>query len=175
MILEFLVIFLGMIVSYFLKDMNFLSLQFDVLNTGIIYPDFLLIFVVFFALQRGEFSGLWIGFFAGLLEDSTILRFSDSTDPFTMILGLHSFAYTLLGFILGKMNRSLARENISTSIIVVFTSTLLTRLLVWLLMGIVNQFYVSYSFLSTAFYTAAISPIWFALLAWLYRVGGIKR
>lgn len=175
MMLEYAVILLGMIVSYFLKDVNFLSLQFDILNTGVIYPDFLLIFVIYFALTRGEFSGLWIGFFSGLLEDSTILRFSDHSDPFTSILGLHSFAYTILGFTLGKMNRLIDRENTSTILIVVFLATFATRLLVWLLMGMVNQFYSSYSFLSTALYTAIIGPIWFTLLGWVYRHSGGNR
>jgi len=176
MILEYLVIVLGMFLSYFLKDVNFLSLQFDVLNTGIIYPDFLLIFVIFFALNRDEFTGLWIGFFSGLLEDSTILQFSSNgADPFTSLIGLHSFAYTILGFTMGKINRMIDRDNTSTILIIVFIATLLTRLMVWLLMGMVNQFYTSYSFLSTAFYTAAIAPIWFALLGWMYRLSGGKR
>lgn len=175
MLLEFAVIILGMLGSYFLKDINFLSLQFDVLNTGVIYPDFLLIFVVYFALIKGEFTGLWIGFFAGILEDSTILRFGGGADPFTSILGLHAFAYTILGYGLGKANRMMDRDNLSTTLIVVFGATLATRFLVWLEMGIVNQFYASYSFLSTALYTAAIAPVWFALLSWLYRIGGEKN
>lgn len=173
--LESAVILLGMIGSYFLKDVNFLSLHFDILNTGVIYPDFLLIFLIYFSLIKGEFSGIWIGFFAGLLEDSTILRFVGGPDPFTSILGLHSFAYTILGYTLGRTNRMIDRQNLSTTLIVVFAATLATRFLVWLEMGIVNQFYSSYSFLSTALYTAAISPAWFALLSWLYRIGGERN
>ena len=45
MFLEATVVAVGLIISSFLKGINFLSLNFEFLNTGAIYPDFLLIFV----------------------------------------------------------------------------------------------------------------------------------
>ena len=84
--LNLAVIAAGILVSFFLKGFNFLSLNFEKLGGSIIYPDFLLIFVIFFALRRGEFSGLWIGFFAGLLEDAGLLGYAEKTGEFLPII-----------------------------------------------------------------------------------------
>lgn len=175
MLLEVTVITLGMILSFFLKDVNFLSLNFDFLNTGAIYPDFLLIFVIFFALRKGEFAGIWIGFFAGLLEDSTIISFSESSGEFISVIGAHSLVYTLAGFTLGRLNRLLDRDSAASIVVLVLVSTFLIRFTVWILMGIIDTFNSSYSFLGPAFYTAAIAPIWFTLLTWVYRFDGDMR
>lgn len=167
--LEVVVIALGILVSFFLKDVNFLSLNFSFLNTGILYPDFLLMFLIFFALQRGEFSGIWIGFFSGLLEDSAILRFSENTREFVPIIGVYTAVYTITGFTLGKTNRLVDKDSTMPIMVLVFFSVVVVRFLVWLAMGIINEFNHSYSFLGPAFYTAIISPVWFFILGWIYR------
>jgi rod shape-determining protein MreD len=161
---------IGILVSFFLKDINFLAINFDFLNSGIIYPDFPLLLMIFFALRKGEFHGLWIGFFAGLLEDAGVLHFSDSSHEFVTILGTHAGIYTLAGFILGKINRFIDQFHTAPIIVLVVTATFLIRLSVWLLMGILEDFNKSYSFLGPAFYTALLSPVWFWILGWLYRV-----
>ena len=167
MLLDLLVIVLGLIFSYFLKDINFLSMTFDF--TGAIYPDFLLIFVIFFALRRGEFSGLWIGFFAGLLEDSNLLSFAQSTNTYNSIIGVHAIIYTLAGFILGKLNRIVDKDSTIPIMFVVLCTTFLCRLFVWMIMGFLDESNASYSFFGPAIYTAILAPIWFLLLGWTYR------
>ena len=169
MIVEILLITFGLVASFFLKDFNFLALEFDFLNTGIIYPDFLLMFVIFFALHKGEFSGLWIGFFAGILEDSGIITFSDASGEFSAILGVHSLVYSLFGFALGKMNRLVDRHSVFPVFVIVLVGSVLVRFLIWMVMGFVNEFNQSYSFFGPAVYTAIISPLWFFLLLWVYR------
>ena len=59
MILEKVVIGIAIFVSYFLQT------SVDFFALGSIKPDFLLILTVYFALYRGSFSALWIGFFGG--------------------------------------------------------------------------------------------------------------
>lgn len=167
MLLDFGVIIVGLVFSFFLKDINFLSITFDF--TGAIYPDFLLIFIIFFALRRGEFSGLWIGFFAGLLEDSAILSFSESSQEYVSIIGVHAIIYTLAGFILGKLNRIVDKDSTIPIMFVVFSTTFLCRLFVWLLMGFLDESSASYSFFGPAVYTAILAPVWFFLLGWTYR------
>jgi len=159
----------GLLVSFFLKDINFLGLNFAVLHTGLVYPDFLLIFVVFFALHKREFSGLWIGFFAGLLEDSGIIRFSDSSGEFLNLLGVHALVYTLVGFTLGKISRFVDKESSLPILFILFFTALVTRIAIWFLMGVVNEFNDSYPFFIPAVYTAAVSPLWFAVLSWVYK------
>jgi len=163
MLLEVGAIILGMLVSFFLKDINFLSLNF-------IYPDFLLIFIVYFALRRGEFAGIWIGFAAGLLEDSNILAFSSSQGKYVPVIGTHMLVYCLTGYLLGRFNRIIDRHSMIPIIVVVFVTTLLVRIQVWLvsfvLLQEVNR---NYSFLATSVYTALLAPVWFWLLNWVYR------
>jgi rod shape-determining protein MreD len=166
LLLEIAVIAVGLLLSHFLKGINFLSINWDI--TGVIYPDFLLIFVIFFALRRGEFSGLWIGFFAGLLEDSGILRF-DFPEPALNVIGVHAIIYTLTGFILGKLNRIIDRDSTIPIMFVVFTTTFICRFLVWFIMGILDESSASYAFFGPAVYTAILSPVWFFLLGWAYR------
>lgn len=170
MFLEALVVGVGLIVSYFLKGINFLSLNFDFLQTGSIYPDFLLIFVIFFSIRKGDFTGIWVGFFAGLLEDAQLLAFDDSAQEFVSIIGVHSLVYCLAGYTIGRLNRLLDRDSTASILVLVFATTLVVRIAVWLVMGIVDQFSAAYPLLGPAVYTAAIAPIWFTLLTWLYRL-----
>lgn len=162
MLLETIVVAVGILVSFFLKDVNFLALNY-------VYPDFLLMFLIYFSLRRGEFSGIWIGFFSGLLEDSSILSFSDRVGQFAPLIGTHMFYYTLAGFTLGKLNRIIDRRSMVPVVLVVFGTTLLVRICIWLTTGILQDFNKNYSFVSVAVYSALLAPIWFWLLSWLYR------
>lgn len=164
------VIAAGILVSFFLKGFNFLSLNFEKLGGSVIYPDFLLIFVIFFALRRGEFAGLWIGFFAGLLEDAGLLGYTQRTGEFLPIIGTHALVYCLTGFILGKVNRLMDKDRTATVVLLVFVTTLLERAFVWLLVGLLEDFNKSYSFMGPAVYTALLAPVWFFILSWVYQI-----
>ncbi len=171
MILDFIFIILGLFISHFLKDINFLVLQFDFLKTGSTYPDFVIIYIIYFALQRDRdiSSAIWLGFFAGILEDSTIIRFSKNYTEFQHLVGLHSLVYTLLAFILGSIKKQVDINNNTTISFIVFISTLMSRILIWFIMGILEEFYQSYSFLAPTLYTTIISPIWFKLLGFIFE------
>ena len=162
MILEAAVIAVGIVVSFFLKDVNFLALS-------SVYPDFLLMFLIYFSLRRGEFSGIWIGFFSGLLEDSSILSFSERVGHYVPLIGTHMFFYTLAGFTLGKLNRIIDRRSMVPIVVVVFATTLLVRITIWFSNGILQDFNKNYSFLPVAAYSAMLAPVWFWILSWLYR------
>ncbi|MCB1171938.1 MAG: rod shape-determining protein MreD [Leptospiraceae bacterium] len=170
MMLELLVIALGMGVSYFLNDVKLLSLNFEFMNTGEIAPDFLLILVIFFALYRGEFSGLWIGFFAGLLEDGIVWYILPETGEVVPLIGIHTLIYSLTAFAIGKSNHYFDQYNSAPIVVLVLVVTLLVRLSVWTLHGLLTEFNATYSIIGPAIYTGLFSPIWFALLAWVYRI-----
>ncbi|MCB1169770.1 MAG: rod shape-determining protein MreD [Leptospiraceae bacterium] len=170
MFLEATVVAVGLIVSYFLKGINFLSLNFDFLNTGAIYPDFLLIFVIFFSIRKGDFTGIWIGFFAGLLEDSQLLAFDEGAREFVSIIGVHSLIYCLAGYTIGRLNKLLDRDSIASILVLVFATTFIVRICIWLLMGMIDQFSAAYPLLGPAVYTAIIAPVWFWILTTLYRL-----
>ena len=170
MLLESGLIALGMVISYFLKDIQFLSLTFDFLETGTIGPDFLLIFVIFFSLFRGEFVGLWVGFFAGILEDGANWVFYNSSGAFVPIVGIHALVYSIAGFALGKISQVFDRYQTAPIIALVFVSAFVVRFFAWTIQGIVEDFNKNYSLVGPAVYTAIISPIWFTFLGWLYRI-----
>ncbi|HBS06337.1 MAG TPA: rod shape-determining protein MreD [Leptospiraceae bacterium] len=173
MFLEALVIAVGLIISSFLKGINFLSL--DPFGTGAIYPDFLLIFVIFFSIRKGDFTGIWIGFFAGLLEDSQLLAYDESAREFVSIIGVHSLVYCVAGYTIGRLNRLLDRDSIASILVLVFATTLIVRLAVWLIMGMVDQFSAAYPLLGPAVFTAGLGPIWFWLLTMIYRLDSSNR
>lgn len=170
MLLDATVIAFGLVLSQVLNGLNLLEINFSL--TGRVYPDFLLIFAIFFALRRGEFSGLWIGFFAGLLEDSQIvftqLGLGEGRGG-QYIIGVHAIIYTLAGFVLGKLNRVIDRDSTLPIMFVVLATVFLCRLIVWGMMGLLFQPNASYPFFGPAIYSAIIAPIWFGLLGWIYR------
>lgn len=172
--LESGLIALGMLISYFLKDIQFLSLTFEFMNTGTIGPDFLLIFVIFFSLFRGEFVGLWVGFFAGILEDGANWVLGDGgmagSGGFVPIVGIHALVYSITGFALGKLSQVFDRYQTAPIIALVFVSAFLVRFFAWTIQGIVEDFNKNYSLIGPAVFTAVISPIWFSFLGWLYRI-----
>ncbi|MCB1164936.1 MAG: rod shape-determining protein MreD [Leptospiraceae bacterium] len=173
MFLESTVIAIGLVVSYFLKGINFLS--FSIGDSGAVYPDFLLIFVIFFSIRKGDFTGIWIGFFAGLLEDSTLITYSDGAHEFTSIIGIHALVYCLAGYTIGRLNRLLDRDSIASVLVLVFGATFIVRIAIWLLMGMVDKFTAAYPLLGPSVYTALISPIWFWILTTLYRMDSTNR
>ena len=170
MILEAGVIALGMGVSYFLNDIKLLSLDFPFLNTASIGPDFLFILLIFFAIYRGEFAGIWIGFFAGLLEDGVIWHISGATGEVVPLIGIHTLLYSLTGYAIGRVNRYFDDYNSAPIIVLVLLVSLVVRFSVWLLHGLFVEFSSTYAILGPAVYTGLFAPIWFALLSWVYRI-----
>ena len=162
MILEYAAVTIGLIISFLLKDINFLALNF-------IYPDFLMIFIIFMALRRGELSGIWLGFIGGLLEDSAVLVFSRQGGDYVHVIGVHMFFYTLVGYSLGKFNKLIDATRLFPIMGVVFVYTLVVRFCIWLVTGLISDFNSNYLFIGSAIYTALITPIWLWLLGWLYR------
>lgn len=162
-------IYLGLVVAYFLKDINFLSLQFPFLGVGNIYPDFLLLYIVFFALITSDIQSIWIAFAGGLLEDTTLLKFSSQTSEFTNLLGIHALVYPVVAYVLTSIKKHIDIDNMITIITVSFFSVLVSRILVWLYLGIVDNFY-SMDFLGPSLYSAVLAPVWFSFLRWVFKV-----
>jgi rod shape-determining protein MreD len=165
MVLEGIVIFIGILFSDFLNG----SELFELGNS--IKPDFILIITVFFALKRGPFAGIWVGFIGGILTDADLGIIMDSNvDPITMI-GLHSFAYTLIGFLVGNYLRSVYRDSTLATGLLTFAACLVSRFIIYLFYYLFFGSIESYSFFSVSIYTAILAAtVWFSLLAWLYKI-----
>ncbi len=124
---------------------------------GNIYPDLLLIFLVYFSLRKGQLPGTVAGFIIGFFFD----LFSGS------ILGASMFSKTLAGFTAGYFfNENKIQYNLNSYLFI---------LIVWFCSSLDSMFYqilisknININFASLflkqsilpATYTAAISLIW---------------
>ncbi len=164
MILEKIVIFAGILVAYFLNGSNLFELGKS------IKPDFMILLVTFFALRKGALSGLWIGFFGGLLSDAGLGGEIGAGGIIHYKVGLHSMSFSLLGYAIGKFGRSAYSENFLSVCVVNFAITLVSRLLTYFLFVIFFHSNENYGFLTTSIYNGAIAPIVFFILTWAYRL-----
>lgn len=86
-------------------------------------PDFVLLFLIFFAHQVGSFPGMLIGFIAGIILDSL------GISP----LGFHSFLYTLIGYLFGATRGKVFVDGIAMPLLLAFVSSLIVFILSFLL------------------------------------------
>jgi rod shape-determining protein MreD len=156
-------------VVMFLLYIIILTLQFVLpkyLVCNEIYPNFILMYVVYIALNKGAMKGQLTGFFYGLSWD--IL----STD----IFGVRTLTLTLAGYIAGKFNRNLNKEQIATQVIIMFICLIITHLsLVLLYLLIPNNFAkqsmeLNPNFLLYWLVNIVVTPIVFKILQALNKI-----
>ena len=164
MLIEGFIIAIGMLIAHFLDGSEIFK---SVLQLDGIYPDFLLAFIIFFSLRRGEFSGIWLGFFGGVLEDADPLGFAENIGG--AVVGLHMLIYTITGYTLGRLNRIVDRDSMLPIAGMVLVTTILVRFFIWMMYGVVRDFNYNYGIFGTAVYTAFFSPIWFYALGFVYK------
>ncbi|MCE9501436.1 MAG: rod shape-determining protein MreD [Leptospira sp.] len=164
MILEKSVIAIGILVAHFLNGSNLFELG------SSIKPDFMIILVIFFALRKGTLSGLWVGFFGGLLSDTGLGGEIGAKGEILYKIGLHTLSFSMIGYFLGKFGRTAYNENFISISVTTFIITLLARLSTYFLFSIFFHSNLNYAFFSTSLYNAAIAPIVFSALTWIYRL-----
>jgi rod shape-determining protein MreD len=164
MILEKLIVGFGILLAHFLNGSNAFELG------GSFKPDFMMILVIFFALRRGGLYGLWVGFFAGLLTDSGLGGVTGEDQVVYYKIGLHSFAYSIMGYAVGKFTRNAYNENYLSITIYTFVFTLISRIIIYFIFGFFFHENANYSFISTSVYNALIGPAFFFVLTWIYRM-----
>ena len=109
------------IIYYILFYTLFCLLQFffgQYINIYGIFPNCILIAVVYLGLSRGKLSGEVTGFFLGLTWDAF------STDVF----GVRAVMFTIIGYSAGMMNKYFDKDQVLTQIIVVF----FTNMIYWI-------------------------------------------
>ncbi|MGR6835367.1 rod shape-determining protein MreD [Syntrophomonas erecta] len=92
-------------------------------------PDLILIFVVFHALLSGNLKGSFYGFLCGLLEDLYMGRF----------IGLNALSKALVGYVVGRLQGVVFKENLLVGIIGVLVGTLLNTLAMFVVEAAVNH------------------------------------
>lgn len=86
-------------------------------------PDLVLIFVTFYALLNGKRAGFEYGFLCGLFEDLYLGRF----------IGMNALAKGLTGYLVGKLEVNVFKDNILVGFGGVIFSTVLNSILMLLL------------------------------------------
>lgn len=117
-------------------------------------PDLVLIFVVYHALFSGERHGTIYGMLCGLLEDLYVGR----------LIGVNVLAKGLTGYIMGKAQGNVFKENLLVGICAVLVGTLINSLAVSVLLmisGSMLEAEVIYSILYQALYNLLLAgPIY---------------
>lgn len=162
MILEYVVIGAGIFIAHFLNGTN----TFEILGYK---PDFMVLFVLFFALRKGAMSGIWIGFFGGLLSDSG-LGGEIVGDIVTYKIGLHSLTFCVMGYLVGKFARPAYHENLISIMLYALAVTLVSRVASYYLFSLFFHENLNYSIFSTSIFNSIIAPLFFWILGKLYRL-----
>lgn len=123
-------------------------------------PDLVLILVVYIALYNGTAAGVIAGFLTGLIFDFLSLA------PF----GLHSFIFTLLGFLYGILYGKYNIRRLFFPLILGFSATILKAICLFFLRFLFGQTIQVYDMLSFPFwfetaFNACCAPLFFALFS----------
>lgn len=167
MILEKIVIGIAIFVSYFLQT------SVDFFALGSVKPDFLLILTVYFALYRGSFAALWIGFFGGILQDINLGGYTNLVkQEMQYYIGTSALAKTIIGYVSGKVARDINKDATSLIVIVVFVACLIKGIIMFFTVAIFHSSAHAASLITIvlpeALFTAVLSIVWFRLLRWAF-------
>jgi len=174
MVLEKIIIALAIIGSYFMQT------SMDFLRLGDINPDLLLILTIYFAVYKGEFTGIWIGFFGGLLQDinlgaSTAMGF----DAIRHYLGMNILPKSICGYFAGKFSLKVRRDSILTIVGMVFAFSVLKGLLKYFLTAIFFSNTAAQTVITVilpeSIYNSIISIVWFKALLWAIPPSNTKQ
>lgn len=135
------------------------SAMFHYIKLADVMPNMLIILVVSTAYMRGRMSGLFVGFFSGILVD---LIFGE-------VIGLFALFYMLIGYFIGFTNKIYSGDDYTLPILLVAVGDLFYGLLYYifefLLRGRLNFLYYLRRFiLPEVIYTIAVSIFLYKLL-----------
>ena len=85
------------------------------------YPSLLLIFVICYSIVNGKWEGLWLGVFAGILQD---IYFSQG-------FGINSFTNMIVCIMAGAIGNSIFKEKRIIPVISCFSLILFKGILMW--------------------------------------------
>jgi len=158
-------------IHYLLFYILFCLLQFffgKYLNIGGIFPNFILIAVVYLGLSKGKMSGQVMGFVFGLTWDAF------STDVF----GIRAIMFVILGYCAGSLSKNFDKDQAFAQIVLVFAASIVYWLGFSALYFIVPDGVVSYTPFVVSLYgslkiafTVIIAPAVFFILDFAEKRG----
>lgn len=140
------------------------STMFQALSIGSIAPNLLLIVTVSFGFMQGKKTGLWIGFFSGLLKD---LFYGN-------LLGFYALIYLCIGYFAGCCCKIFYDEEIRVPLFLMAAGDLVSGCLVYgaqfLMRGRINFFYyLGRIIIPEMIYTVLVTIILYKVLFRLNR------
>ncbi len=110
---------ISILIFFILIIIQFVIPKYMPLNIWTLYPNFILMFVVYTALNKGIMRGQITGFVYGLTWDVL------STD----IFGVRTLGFTIAGYLAGSFNKKLNKNQPLTQIIVMAIGLIVTHLI----------------------------------------------
>ena len=151
----------------------FIILQFVIpkympFDIWIIYPNFILMFILYTALNKGIMKGQLTGFFYGLTWDVL------STD----IFGVRTLSFTIAGYLAGSFNKKLNKNQPLTQIIVMAIGLIITHLIlnvVYLILPesetvFVQSFELSYLMIFNIIVNIVLAPLIFKIFLFIDKI-----
>ncbi len=158
----------SIIVYIVLIVLQFVLPKYVPMNLWLFYPNFILIFVVYIALNRGAMRGQLTGFFYGLTWD---ILAAD-------IFGVRALSFTVAGYLAGIFNKKLDKSQPLTQIIVTAVGLIVTQLVidfVYIVMPLsdtthyISGFELSYLALLNILINLILAPIVFKVFSSLEK------
>ncbi len=132
---------------------------FSQLSYGRTVPNLLILLISAYGLMRGEYSGIFLGFFSGLLLD---IFFMD-------VLGFYALVYMLVGYFDGKLNTYYIHNDFKLPLAAIAGSDLVILLVDYIFFYLLNGIfdfggYVLHTILPELIYTLGVSVVLYPLL-----------
>lgn len=154
------------ITAFFLIILMFLlqNSVFSQLAFGRSVPNLLIALTSIYGLMRGEYYGIWVGFFCGLLQD---IFFMD-------VLGFYALVYMMIGYFNGRCSLYFAQDDFKLPLLCVSVSLVILLFVDYIFFYLLNgRFdfgkYFTGVMLPEIVYTLLLSAILYPLLLLLER------
>ncbi|MCR4663140.1 MAG: rod shape-determining protein MreD [Endomicrobiaceae bacterium] len=160
-------IIITVIIYLLLIIMQFVVPKYMPFNIWMVYPNFILMYIVYTALNKGIMKGQIIGFIYGLTWD--IL----STD----IFGIRALSFTIAGYLAGSFNKKLNKNQPLTQIIVMAIGLIVTHLILNITYVVmpasekifVQNFELSYMVIFNILVNLILTPLIFGIFLFVDR------
>ena len=154
---RFVITVVIMLACYLLQCTLFPSLE-----LASVKPNLLLIVTAAYGFMRGPKTGMWIGFFSGLLIDI----------QFGTVLGLYALIYLMIGYVNGLFSETYFDEDIKLPLLLIAGSEFVYGLLIYFLMFMLRGefdfvYYLMHVIIPELIYTVGVTLILYQLILWI--------
>lgn len=142
------------------------------ISFGGIIPNLLIILTASFGFMCGETTGIWTGFFCGLLMD--IFAVYGGTAIKGDLIGFYALLYMLIGYGNGKFHRMFYPEDVKLPLLMISLSDLALNLVCYILLFLMRakldiRYYLLHIILPEVVYTIIVAFVFYPLFLWISK------